>query len=160
MQRWEWEIRESSLAALADLSGCGWPPLGKLGLRSGLLIYSRPWHVLLMSSRQPSPMWGLGATHLFPSTQKDRVNVLEPCTPQQTPLPHSFKTLSISPGSPCFFFISEPLYLSPPLSASLLPRSFLAHIRTSFPIFPSSRLLLSLIPLCCCFPVLQSFFLT
>lgn len=51
-------------------------------------------------------MWGLASTNMFPSTQKDRANVLESKprrpldSPQQTPLPPSFKTLSISPDSP------------------------------------------------------------
>lgn len=110
----------------------------------------------------PGPMWGLASTNMFPSTQKDRANVLESRpqrpldSPQQTPLPPSFKTLSISPDSPAL-----PLLLLLHIRASLSAATSLSltHIRTSFPIFPSSRLL-SLVPLCCCFLVLQSFFLT
>ena len=89
----------------------------------------------------PSPMWGLAPTNMFPSTQKDRANVLEsrpdaPSTPlSKTPF-HLHLRLSLSRLTlllaHCFvFFISEPLYLSPPLSATLI----------SGPLFPSSPLL-------------------
>lgn len=109
------------------------------------------------------PMWGLARTNMFPSTQKDRANVLEPrllCpldTPQQAPLPPSFKTLSILPDSralPLLFLLHISASLSVATSLSL------AHITISFPIFLTSRLRLSLIPLCCCLLVLQSFFPT
>lgn len=96
-------------------------------------------------------MWGLALTNMFPSTQKDRANVLEPRpdTPS-TPLCeipfHLHLRLSLSHRLfHCFvFFISQPFYLSPPLSATLI----------SGPFFPSSLLGF----LRRCFPVLQSFF--
>lgn len=109
----------------------------------------------------PGPMWGLAPTNMFPSTQKDRTNVLEPRprrpldSPQQTPLPPSFKPLSILPDSPALPLLLLHIRASLSVATSLC----LTHIRTSFPIF-SSRLFLSLIPLCCCILVLQSFFLT
>lgn len=78
-----------------------------------------------MSSRLPGPMWGLACTNMFPSTQKDRANVLESQPrrprplPSQTPLPPSFQPRSISPPRPrrrSFLLVSEPLCLSPPPS--------------------------------------------
>lgn len=145
----------------ADLSGCGWPPLGKLGLRSGASDLLQALACLadeLQAVR--GPMWGLASTNMFPSTQKDRANVLEskprrPLDSHPHPLPPSFKTLSISPDSAALPLLRL-LHIRASLSAAT--SLSLAHISGSFSIFPSSRL--SLIPLCCCFPVLQSFFLT
>ncbi len=94
----------------------------------------------------PGPMWGLAPTNMFPSTQKDRANVLESRprrpldSPQQTPLPPSFKTLSISPDSPALPLL---LLLHIRASLSVATSLSLAHIRTFFPIFPSSRFCLS-----------------
>ena len=86
-------------------------------------------------------MRGLVPTNMFPSTEKDRANVLEsrpntPLTPlSKTPF-HLHLRLSLSHLtlllSHCFFFfISHCLYLLPPLSATLISR----------PLFPSSPLL-------------------
>lgn len=83
---------------------------------------------------------------MFPSTQKDRANVLESRprrpldSPQQTPLPPSFKTLSISPDSPALPLL---LLLHIRASLSVATSLSLAHIRTFFPIFPSTRFCLS-----------------
>ena len=109
----------------------------------------------------PGPMWGLALTNMFPSTQKDRANVLESRprhpldSPQQTPLPPSFKTLYLA-WLACSPIASSSSYQS----LSICRHLSQPHISSSFPIYPSSRLHLSLIPLCCCFLVLQSFFLT
>lgn len=108
------------------------------------------------------PMWRLASTNMFPSTQKDRANVLESKpwrpldSPLQTPLPPSFKTLSILPDSPALPLLLLLLYIR--ASLSVATSLSLPHIRASFLIFPSSHF--SLVPLCCCFLVLQSFFLT
>lgn len=65
-------------------------------------------------------MWGLACTNMFPSTQKDRANVLESQPrrphplPSQTPLPPSFQPLSISPSPP-----PPPPLLPPRITASL-----------------------------------------
>lgn len=91
-------------------------------------------------------MWGLAPTNMFPSTQKDRANVLEPRplrpfdTPQQVPIPPSFKILSILPDSPAL-----PLLLLLHIRASLSVTTSLSlgHITISFSIFLSSRLSLS-----------------
>lgn len=58
-------------------------------------------------------------------------------SPQQTPLPPSFKTLSISPDSPALPLL---LLLLLHIRASLSVATSLgpAHIRTSFPISPLS----------------------
>lgn len=70
-------------------------------------------------------MWGLACTNMFPSTQKDRANVLESRPrrprppPSQTPLPPPFQPRSISPPLSrrrSFLLVSEPLRLSPPPS--------------------------------------------
>lgn len=66
-------------------------------------------------------MWGLACTNMFPSTQKDRANVLESEVWRPHPLPPSTfisASLHLARLSRCFsffFLISEPLYLSPPL---------------------------------------------
>lgn len=169
------------------MSGCGWAPLGKSGPRSGLLIYFRSWHVWLMSSRQPCAMWGLAPTNMFPSTQKDRANMLEPWPQPPPPLPSPL--LPAPPLSKPPFYLHLRLSLSLPSSPAL--PLLLLHIRPSLsvaaslglstflcsyqvPLFPSCLFsprslslslapplpLCSLIPLSCYFPVLQSFFLT
>lgn len=73
-------------------------------------------------------MWGLARTNMFPSTQKDRANVLESqprrprALPSQTPLPPSFQPRSISP---------------PPPLQSLSVCRHLPRIRTSFSHLPA-----------------------
>lgn len=87
---------------------------------------------------------------MFPSTQKDRANVLEPrpLHPLSKPPFHLHLRVSLSRLtlllSHCFFFfISEPLYLSPPPPLSVLHISG-PLLPPRLPIFPSSRFRLSL----------------
>ncbi len=113
----------------------------------------------------PSPMWGLASTNMFPSTQKDRANVLESrpqrplVSPQQTPLPPSFKTLylawlSCSPIASSSYqslsiccHLSQPrsyqdLFSHHPLSSpSPLSRPSLLLLPSAAVIFPHLRLI-------------------
>lgn len=104
----------------------------------------------------PGPMWGLASTNMFPSTQKDRANVLESKprrpldSPQQTPLPPSFKTLSISPDSPALpllLLLLSSSYQSLSICRHLSqPRSY-QDLFSHLPLFsPLSRPSLLLLP--------------
>lgn len=77
-ERTDWRVRE-----VADLSGSGWSTLGKLGPESGVVIYSGPLaglSVWLMSSRLLAAgahaTRGLVLTNMFPSSLKDKANML------------------------------------------------------------------------------------
>lgn len=93
---------------------------------------------------------------MFPSTQKDRANVLESKprrpldSPQQTPLPPSFKTLSISPDSPALpllLLLLSSSYQSLSICRHLSqPRSY-QDLFSHLPLFsPLSRPSLLLLP--------------
>lgn len=69
---------QTALWHTTDLSGCGWPPLGKSGLRSGASDLLQDLACLADEFQAAEgSMWGLAPTNMSPSTQKDKTNALE-----------------------------------------------------------------------------------